>query len=87
MSSSKPFIVLCVALGVLGAASAAVAGGHKAKAVPVSAPAGASYAAALVSVMVPHKVTGWDHNYQSWCDVDPNCNGWTQRMQTYEGRK
>jgi hypothetical protein len=31
-----------------------------------------------------HKDKDWKHNYQSWCDVDPSCNGWAAKMQEYE---
>ena len=31
-----------------------------------------------------YKDKDWKHNYQSWCDVDPSCNGWTKKMQEYE---
>ena len=33
-----------------------------------------------------HKDPGWEHNYQSSCDVDPNCNGWAKAMHDYEQR-
>ena len=39
---------------------------------------------ALDALAVQHKDPAWDHRYQSWCDVDPNCNGWNQKMQEYE---
>lgn len=34
-----------------------------------------------------HKDPGWAHNYQSWCDVDPSCNGWAEKMREYEGSR
>lgn len=40
---------------------------------------------ALDALAVQHKDPGWDHRYQSWCDVDPNCNGWNKKMREYEG--
>jgi hypothetical protein len=39
---------------------------------------------ALDALAVQHKDPGWDHRYQSWCDVDPSCNGWNKKMQEYE---
>jgi hypothetical protein len=39
---------------------------------------------ALDALAVQHKDRGWDHRYQSWCDVDPNCNGWTKKIEEYE---
>jgi hypothetical protein len=41
-------------------------------------------AAALDALAAQHKDPGWDHRYQSWCDVDPNCNGWNKKMEEYE---
>ena len=41
-------------------------------------------AAVLDSLMQPYKDPNWDHRYQSWCDVDPNCNGWNKKIQEYE---
>ena len=124
MSASKSITALSVAvvLGVLGAASAAVASDHdqsggfrygpqgqvfgaslynagggayaasKSKPKPIHAGAGARAAhgadtgssSALDALAVQHKDAGWDHRYQSWCDVDPSCNGWNQKMQQYE---
>jgi hypothetical protein len=56
----------------------------------VNAPAGAAYGSAtdpqiaLDALAVQHKDKGWKSNHESWCDVDPNCNGWNKNMQTYE---
>jgi hypothetical protein len=84
MRGSKPIIVLCVALGVLGAASVADAAG-KSKALHAHASAvGPSSVSALDALAVQHQDKNWDHRYQSWCDVDPACNGWNQKMLNYE---
>jgi hypothetical protein len=55
---------------------------------PIRASAAARDAAGSAVTLDPlamqHKDPGWKHNYQSWCDVDPNCNGWAEKMQEYE---
>jgi hypothetical protein len=86
MGSSKPFVALSVAvvLGILGTASAAVAGGES-KAVHASASAAVapSNVSPLDALAVQHRDQGWDHGYQSSCDVNPDCNGWNKKMDAY----
>ncbi len=50
-----------------------------------AAPYTAAHATAVLDTLAEqHKDKNWDHRYQSWCDVDPNCNGWNKKMQDYE---
>ena len=88
MKGSKTFTALSVAVafGVLGFAGGAFAAG-KHKPIQASAAAHAAYGAetdpstALDALFVQHKDAGWHSNHQSWCDVDPSCNGWSKKMQ------
>ncbi len=52
-----------------------------------TASAAATSASPMDSLFVQHKDKGWGHNRQSWCDVDPACNGWNEKMQAVEGTK
>jgi hypothetical protein len=76
---------IAVALGALGVGGAAAAGKHKE--VHATASAAMSPEDAMQSLWQQHKDEGWRHNYQSWCDVDPNCNGWNEKLQAVEGKK
>ncbi len=52
-----------------------------------SASASAPSQSPMDALFVQHKDKGWDHIHQSWCDVDPACNGWNEKMKAVEGNK
>jgi hypothetical protein len=66
MNSKIVLAALSLAL-VLNGASIAMAGGKKETADPRHS---------LISLQ-KKSPTGW----QSWCDIDANCNGWAQALQ------
>jgi len=94
MKDNKTFTALSVAVafGVLSFTGGAFAAG-KHKPIHASAAASAAHGAAtdpatpLDALFVQHKDAGWHSNHESWCDVDPNCNGWNKNMQNYETTK
>jgi len=60
---------------------------HPARARAAAATAYGSAAGSGVTIdplAMQYKDKDWKHNYQSWCDVDRNCNGWAAKMQEYE---
>lgn len=85
---SRTVLALSVAI-VLGAVSSqAFAAGKKPHVSGATASASAATSGSpMDALFVQHRDKGWDHNYQSWCDVDPACNGWNGKMQAVEGRK
>jgi hypothetical protein len=71
---------IAVVLGAFGGAAYA-AGKHK----PIQPNTTASSTSALDALAVQHRDADWHHMQQSWCDVDPSCNGWNEKMKIYEG--
>ena len=67
-----------------GAARAQAEPGRRPIHARVAAHDAAGSAVTLDPLAMQHKDPGWKHNYQSWCDVDPSCNGWAEKMQEYE---
>jgi hypothetical protein len=82
LSKTVTALSIAVALGVFGAGGAAYAAGkHK----PIQPSTAASSGSPLDALAVQHKDQDWHHMQQSWCDVDPACNGWNEKMKVYEG--
>jgi hypothetical protein len=81
VSKTVTALSIAVALVVIGGSGAYAAGKHKAAQPALSA------SAAMDALAVQHKDAGWSHNYQSWCDVDPSCNGWNEKMMAVEHKK
>ena len=57
---------------------------HARAAAAVTYGSAAGPAVTLDPLSMQYKDKDWKHNYQSWCDVDPSCNGWAEKMQEYE---
>jgi hypothetical protein len=84
VSKTVTALSIAVTLGVLGVCGGAYAAGkHK----PIQTSTTASSTSALDALAVQHKEPNWHHMNQSWCDIDPNCNGWNEKMKAYESRK
>ena len=83
VSNTVTALSIAVALGVLGSGGAYAAGKHK----PIQTSTTASSTSALDALAVQHKDPDWHHMQQSWCDVDPSCNGWNEKMKAYESKK
>jgi hypothetical protein len=82
LSKTVTALSIAVALGVLGVGGVAYAAGkHK----PIQTSTNASSTSALDALAAQHRDQDWHHMQQSWCDVDPNCNGWNEKMKAYEG--
>jgi hypothetical protein len=83
VSKTVTVLWIAVALGAFGVGGAAYAAGkHK----PIqSSTTTASSGSLLDALAVQHKDPDWHHMQQSWCDVDPACNGWNEKMKAYEG--
>jgi len=84
VSRTVTALSIAAALGVLGVSGAAYAAGkHK----PIQTSTTASSTSALDALAVQHRDPDWHHMQQSWCDVDPKCNGWDEKMKAYESKK
>lgn len=74
----KSTILIATSIALALSAGTAFAGGKKAPAAPID-PRQVAFAA---SVKAQHP-----NGRQSWCDIDPKCNGWDQTYQSVAQKK